>query len=129
MRRWREILVTTAIIGGLAAYWIGSEVRHARSILPKGIRTVRDFFDQFGEPQRIRMVEHNGQSFYEFTAQLPGAWSAALPSSAPAYVFDEQGQFVVWCRDPGEAPSYRRSWALQRTNQVEIGVVKQKFGI
>jgi hypothetical protein len=118
-----------AIIGGLAAYWIGSEVSYARSISPKGIVTVRDFFDRFGEPQRIRMVEREGKVFYEFTGRLPSSWSAAVPSSAPAYVFDEQGQFVAWCRDPGDAPSHRRTWPLQSTNQIEIGVIKQKFGM
>lgn len=129
MRRWREILVLVAIIGGLAAYWIGSEIHYARSISPKGVATVRDFFDRFGEPQRIRMVERDGRSFYEFTGHLPSSWSAAVPSSAPAYVFDEQGHFVAWCRDPGDDPSHRRTWPLQSTNQIELGVIKQKFGI
>jgi hypothetical protein len=129
MRRWLEILVTVAIIGGLAAYWIGSEIHYARSISPKGIATARDFYDRFGEPRLIQMVERDGKSFYEFTGQLPSSWSAAVPSSAPAYVFDEQGQFVAWCRDPGDAPSHRRSWPLQSTNQVQLEAVRQKFGI
>ena len=129
MRRWREILVTVAIIGGLAAYWIGSEVHYARRISPKGVATVHDFFQRFGEPRRIRIVERDGKSYYEFSGQLPGSWSAAVPSSAPAYVFDEQGQFVAWCRDPGDAPSHRRAWPLQSTNQVEVGVIRQKFGL
>jgi hypothetical protein len=129
MRRWREILVTVAIIGGLAAYWIGSEVHYARSISPKGVSTMRDFFERFGEPPRIRMVQRDGQSYYEFTGLLPSSWSGAVPSAAPAYVFDEQGQFTAWCRDPGDTPSYRRTWPLQSTNQIEVGVVRQKFGL
>ncbi|MHA3773317.1 hypothetical protein ACXR0O_17425 [Verrucomicrobiota bacterium sgz303538] len=129
MRRWREIVMTVAIIGGLAAYWIGSEVHYARSISPKGIATVQNFFERFGEPRRIRMVERDGKSYYEFTGQSSGSWSAAVPSSRPAYVFDEQGQFVTWCPDPGDAPSYRRTWPLQSTNPVEVGVVRRKFGL
>jgi hypothetical protein len=128
MRRWREILVTVAIIGGLAAYWISSEVHYARSVSPAGVATARDFFNRFGDPILVRMVERDGRSFYEFTGRFPGSWSAAVPSSPPAYVFDEQGQFVSWCRDPGDAPSHRQTWPLQSTNHVEIAVIREKFG-
>jgi hypothetical protein len=129
MRIRRDIFGAAAIVGTLAAYWIISEVHYARNISPKGVATVHDFFDRFGEPKRIRMVERDGKSYYEFTGQLPGAWSAAVPSAAPAYVFDEQGQFAGWCRDPGDAASYRRTWPFQSTNQVEVRTVRQKFGI
>ncbi len=125
----REALVTVAIIGGLATYWIGSELRYARSISPKGISTVREFFNRFGEPRRIRMVQRDGLSYYEFTGRSPSSWSAAVPSAPPVYVFDEQGRFAAWCRDPGDASRYRGTWLLQSTNQVEIGLVREKFGL
>lgn len=129
MNSRREILATVALLGALAVYWIGSEVHHARSISPQGISTVREFVDRFGNPRRIQMVQRNGQAYYEFTGQLPSSWSAAVPSAPPAYVFDEQGRFVAWCSDPGDIPSYRRTWPLQSTNRVEIGLVKEKFGL
>jgi len=40
----------------------------------------------------------------------------------------EHGRFAAWCRDPGDIPSYRQTWTLQSTNQVEIGLVKERFG-
>jgi hypothetical protein len=129
MRPRRDTLTTTGIIVGLAAYWIGANVHYARSISPKGISTVRDLFNRFGEPRRIQMVERDGQVFYEFTGQWPSRWVMALPSDPPAYVFDEQGRYVDWCSDPGDAPSYRRIWLLQSTNLFEAGVVRQKFGL
>jgi hypothetical protein len=129
MRFRRDILVPVAVVGGLAAYWLSSEVHYARSISPAGISTVHDFFDRFGEPRRIRMVERDGQSYYEFTGHLPSAWVIALPSDPPAYVFDEQGRFSDWCSDPGDVPSHRRTWPLRSTNQIEVGVVRQKFGL
>lgn len=48
MLKWRGILVTLAIIDGLAACWLASEVYYTRSILPMGVVTVRDFFARFG---------------------------------------------------------------------------------
>jgi hypothetical protein len=125
----RETLVSAVAIVGLAIYWIGSEVHYARSISPKGISTVSEFFDRFGEPRCVRMVQRNGQNFYEFTGHLPGLGSAAVPSAAPVYLFDERGRFVAWCGDPGDAPSYRLTWPLQSTNQVEIDLVRERFGL
>ena len=125
----RTILGWTALIVLPVSYVLGSEIYYARSISPKGVSTVRDFFDRFGEPQRIRMVEHQGRICYEFTGHLPSAWVAAFPSEAPAYVFDEQGSFVGWCSDPGDAPSHRRTWHLQSTNRVEVGIVRKKLGM
>lgn len=129
MRFRRDILAAVAVIGGLAACWIGSEVHYARSISSKGISSVKEFFEHFGEPRRVRMVQRDGESYYEFTGHLPNSWSGAVPSAAPAYVFDEQGRFTAWCRDPGDSPSYRRTWPLQSTNEVAIGLVRERFGL
>ena len=96
-------------------YVVCSEVYYARSISPHGISTVRDFLDRFGEPRRVRMVQRDGRSYYEFTGRLPPSYMLVTPSAAPAYVFDEQGRFAAWCKDPGDMPSYRRTWPLQST--------------
>ena len=111
------------------AYLVGSELYYARSISPDGISTVSDFVDRFGEPRRVLRVQHEGQSYYEFTGRLPPVFVLALPSAPPAYVFDEQGQFKAWCRDPGDIPSYRQAWPLQSTNPVDIGLIKERLGL
>jgi hypothetical protein len=129
MRFRRDIVASVVVIVGLAAYWIGSEVHYARSILPTGITTARDYFARFGEPLFVQMVSHEGQSYYEFAGRLPSALSMATPSSPPAYVFDEQGRYVTWCRDPGDMPSHRQHWPLQGTNLVEVGLVRQRLGL
>ena len=126
-QRLRKIIGWAAAILLPVAYVVGSEIYYARSISPHGVSTVRDFFDRFGEPRRVRMVQRDGQSYYEFTGRLPSGFVLATPSAPPAYVFDEQGQFAAWCRDPGDIPSYRQTWPLQSTNQVEIGLVRERF--
>jgi hypothetical protein len=127
--RLRKIVGWTAVILLPIAYVVGSEVHYARSISPHGVSTVRDFFDRFGEPRRVRMVQRDGQSYYEFTGRLPSGFALAAPSASPAYVFDEQGCFTAWCRDPGDIPSYRQTWPLQSTNHVEIGLIRERFGL
>lgn len=51
MRFRRELLLPLAVIGGLVAYWIGSEVTRA-AFRPTELR-LRDFFGRFGEPRGI----------------------------------------------------------------------------
>jgi hypothetical protein len=123
----RQIVGWMALILLPIAYLVGSQIYYARSISPAGIATVRDYFDRFGEPRQIRMVERDGQSCYEFTGQFPPIGVFAVPSAPPAYVFDEQGRFVGWCSDPGDTPSHRQTWTLQSPDDVEVDVIRQKF--
>jgi hypothetical protein len=125
----RKIVGLAALILVPIAYLAGSEVHYARSISPRGISTVRDFFGRFGEPRRVRMVQHDGHSYYEFTGHLSSGFALATPSAPPAYIFDEQGRFAAWCRDPGDNPSFRQTWPLQSTNKIEIALVREKFGL
>jgi hypothetical protein len=89
------------------ALWIGAKVYDARSISPRNVATVRDYFDRFGEPRRIQIVQRDGEKYYEFTGELPSTWLLILPSAPPAYIFNEQGLFADWCRDPGDSPAFR----------------------
>jgi hypothetical protein len=129
MRKKRSKLVAVIVLGALAAYYVGSEIYYARSISPDGVSTVHDFFERFGAPRRIHMIARDGQSFYELTGHLPSRWVFAVPSGPPTYVFDERGRFVAWCSDPGDDPGYRRDWQHQSPNEVDVGLVKQKFGL
>jgi hypothetical protein len=125
----RKIFISVAIIGGLVTCWIGSEVYYGRSISPSSISSAQDFFARFGDPQHILMVERHGQSYYAFVGRLPSGMVSATPSAPPEYFFDQQGHLVDWDRDPGDSSSYHRAYTILGTNEVEVGVVRQKFGI
>ena len=111
------------------AYLIGSEVFYARSISPEGVRDVAGYFQRFGEPRSVRLVERDGQTHYEFSGRLPARLTLAMPSAPPAYVFDAQGRFVEWCPDPGDTPSYRSRYPLGVTGKVDAPEVRRRFGI
>lgn len=125
----KGILTAVAVLGVLVGYPICSEFYYAHRISPRGLSSARDFFDRFGAPRSVRVVQHGGQSYYEFTGPLPSAWLLAFPSSAPVYVFDEHGRYVTWCSDPGDAPSFRSEWPVSNTNTVEVGLVRQRLGL
>ena len=125
----RSIVGWTLLLLLPIAYLIGSELYYARSISPRGIVTVHDYVDRFGQPPRVQIVEQRGRSFYEFTGQLPPAYVLAIPSAPPVYVFDEQGRFVSWCRDPGDTPEYRRLWPLKGEDDVDVEFVRENLGL
>ena len=125
----RKIFGWTVLVLLPIAYVVGSEIYYARKISPHGVSTVGDFFRRFGDPPQIRMVQHDGHGYYEFTGPLPSRLVLATPSAPPVYVFDGQGRFAAWCRDPGDVPGYSKTWLLQSTNLVAIGLIKEKFGL
>jgi hypothetical protein len=127
MRISRSSLISILVVGLLAAYWAGSEFYYARSIAPREIGTVEDYFDRFGEPRFVRMVERDGESYYEFNGHPPRAYVIALPSGPPAYIFDSDGRFVAWCADPGDTPSFRHQWPLQSTNLLDVTSIRAMF--
>jgi hypothetical protein len=125
----RKIVGWTVLILLPIAYLVASEVHYARSISPRAVHDVADYFQRFGEPLFVQLVERDGKSYYEFSGRLPPWFSLATPSAPPAYIFDAQGRFVEWCSDPGDTAGYRARWPLSTTGRVDVLVVRQKFGI
>jgi hypothetical protein len=113
----------------MVSYVIGSEVWYAHNISPDGVSTVHEFFERFGEPQHVQMVQRDGVTCYEFTGRLPPRFVVAFPSAPPSYVFDEGGHFVTWCPDPGDIPSFRQDWPHQNGDEADIALIREKFGI
>jgi hypothetical protein len=92
------------------------------------MKSAAEYFQRFGEPGEIRLLKRDGDSFYEFRGGQAPHFMAA-PSSAPAYVFDSHGRFIEWCKDPGDAPSWRLRWPVNGTNKLDVAEVKRRFGI
>lgn len=128
-KRIAEISIVFTLLGIGFAYWAYSEVTYARQKTPTGISTVADFFDRFDVPAFAREIELNGQLYIELVGPLPPRWSIALPSGRPAYVFDAKGNFIDWCSDPGDAPSWRDQWPISDATPISIDEVRTRFNI
>jgi hypothetical protein len=115
----------------LLAGWIGIYSHYIRSISPEGVRSVADYFQRFGEPARVRQVQLHDQVYYELQGHLPSklVMSVVLPSSPPSYIFDERGNFVEWCADPGDAHAFMQRWPTSETGRVEVVTFKRRFGL
>ncbi len=129
-KTFREILITAAVVLLLFGAWLGSELYYSHSISPRGVSTVQDYFHKFGEPLRVRELERDGKVYFEFTGRRPSLAIFAMPSAPPSYVFEEGGTFVEWCPDRGETRSdYKQRWPLGVGKNLEISIVRKKFGI
>lgn len=107
--------------------WISSEIHYASSIRPRGVGTVADHYERFGEPSRISRITRDGTNYYQLSGRPPGLPWLAFPSSAPVYVYDEAGRFVDWSPDPGDRPAYRKRWPQTGAQSVERAGFRQKF--
>lgn len=96
---------------------------------PTGITNIAGYFQRFGEPRAIRLVERDGRAHYEFVGRRPEAIWLAMPSGSPAYVFDADGRFVAWSLDPAENREFRETWPLTGTGKVDVAEVKRRFGL
>jgi hypothetical protein len=129
-RSLKTIVGIFAVCLSLGIWSVASERYYVGIKRPEGILTVEDYFLRFGEPSFVRMVERDGQSYYEFNGFVdPPWWCLAVPSGPPAYIFDERGKFIEWCADPGDGAPYRRRWPLRSTDEVNVASVKRKFDL
>ena len=126
----RKIGTAVSIVLLLIGAWIASDLYYFRSISPKDISTVADFFQKFGEPRRARALERNGTMYVEFMGRGSRLAVFAMPSAPPVYIFDEKGRFVEWCADRGETRSgYTERWPLGVGKSLEISEVRKMFGL
>lgn len=112
----------------LPVSWIGSEVRYARRISPNKVPTAGTFFQRFGAPRYVFEVRNRGTLYYEFSGfSRPPSRLLALPSSEPAYFYDQEGKLAGWCYDPGDQPTCREAWQRTSDSPIDIIIIRQRF--
>jgi hypothetical protein len=119
-----RILIAPAL---LLTYFIGSEAYWAWHISPSGLSTISDFYRVFGDPHSARQLRKEGQVYYELSGHLPAPFVLAFPSSAPSYVFTEQGNFYDWSRAPGDDTPYIEKWRSPLSIEIDIPTLKTKL--
>ena len=117
-------------MGGLAAYWVASELYYARKITPRGVSTIAQYVELFGEPKVVHQLARDGKIYFMVFGRAPSLPILAMPSSPPSYVFDATGTLVDWCPDRGETQSgFNQRWSLAAAGRIDVGTFKREVGL
>ena len=106
-RKWIVIFsLPLAVFASCAAY---DHTLMLRARPPEGLATLEEFRRWKGAAViRQGTFESAGKTY----AVIMGPAGRSLPSGPAAYLFDDQGRFVDWSSDMGDAPSYRYHFDL-----------------
>ncbi len=122
----KKIVIVAAVVVCLLAVWIYAEKKAANAVRPPaGGTNLVAFLDTQAHPNQIRSFIHNGKVYVEVIGK-PSISPLSVPSGSPAYIFDETGAFVDWCRDLGDNPSFVRKWGgFSNANPISVEQAKQ----
>jgi len=104
------VAILLALFAALFFAWLHSEWTRAKTTNRAASATnLVSFLRIEPQPRVIRKFSYNGRTHLEIlgNAAAPGL---SLPSSPPAYIFDQQGRLLDWASDPGDNPSFAAKW-------------------
>lgn len=122
----KNIVSVAALLVCLVAVWIYAENKSAKALRPPaGGTNLVAFLEERPQVNQIRRFVHNGKLHVEVIGKASVS-ALSLPSGSPAYIFDETGALVDWCRDLGDNPSFVKKWGgFTNANQISAEEAKQ----
>ncbi len=110
-RNWLIITVPLASLCCFGIVFIGISIFNElvlgnRVRLSDDIDTIAEFAGEMPPPEKIEIAEKNGCK-YLFVV---GSSRMILPSGPPVYVFDSQGNLVIWISDVAEVSEKHPWW-------------------
>lgn len=106
----KKAVIAGAVLVCLLAVLIYAEKRSAQAVRPPTSATnLLAFLEARAEATSIRKFTHNAK-VYVVVIGKPHVSPLSLPSGSPAYIFNETGALVDWCRDLGDNPSFVKKW-------------------
>jgi Rieske Fe-S protein len=122
----KTITIVAAVLVCLLAAWINAKKKAATAVRPTvGATNLVAFLETQAQTNQIRSFIHNGK-VYVMVIGKPSLSPLSVPSGSPAYIFDETGAFVDWCRDLGDAPTFVKKWgSFNNATQISVEQAKQ----
>lgn len=110
-RNWLIITVPFALFGcfafGIIGISIFSELVLKNRVKPaENVDTIVQFAQTMPSPEKIEIAERNGCKYFFVT----GSGRVILPSGPPIYVFDSEGNLVIWVSDIADVSENHPWW-------------------
>lgn len=107
----KKLVIVAALLACLLAAWIYAEKKSVTAVRPSSAATnLVAFLQTQPQPNQIRSFVHSGKVHVQVIGK-PSISPLSMPSGSPAYIFDETGALVDWCRDLGDQPSFAKKWS------------------
>ncbi|MGA4643313.1 hypothetical protein [Limisphaera sp. 4302-co] len=122
----KKIVTVAALLVCLLAVWMYAEKKSATAVCPPAGGTNLVAFLEIGpQPNQIRSFVHNGKVHVAVIGKPSGS-PLSPPSGSPAYIFDETGAFLDWCRDIGDNPYFVKKWGgFSNATPISVEQAKQ----
>lgn len=120
-QRWFFVSLPFALLGGFMLLLVGwtviDEVVFEQKVSLSGdVDTIAEFAEEMPAPEKIIVARRNDSEYFF----VYGSTRTILASGAPVYVFDSQGNLVIWCRDTGDVGENHPWWKyFNRAEQIK----------
>lgn len=116
-----EYFLSFLLILSILILWIcGDFYQTSKNILPEDIKTFDGFIHKMPPPESIHIFEKNNSQFIEIIGKRAGF--PAVPSGNPIYIFDRNGEIVMWVLDSGDSTSYWENWGNKQENVKKVSI-------
>ena len=121
-----KIAIVVGLLVCLLAAWIYTEKKGAKAVRPPaGVTNLIAFLEARPQSAEIRKFVHNEKVHLEVIGE-PFQSALSVPSGPPAYIFNESGALVDWCRDLGDQPSFVAKWGgFSNATPISVEEAKQ----
>lgn len=106
----QHVIIFVTLTAILVTAWFYVEKKNARAVRPLAAGAdLKAYLDNLPEDIQIFSFALDGKKYVELV-RMPNASGLNLSSGPSVYIFNEKGEFVDWCRDIGDTPSFEKKW-------------------
>ena len=118
-----KILLSVPFV--VSVLYFGSVFYNHVRVVPRGVETVQDFYQRYGNPPRVDTMSVDGRKYYRITGEIPAP--LGFPKGNPVYVFDSTGRLVDWTGESLNDPIFSAKWEEVPSESMNVSYFLEKF--
>jgi hypothetical protein len=123
IKSYLKVLLSVPFV--VAVLYFGSVLYNSERVVPKGVETVQDFYQRYGNPPRVESLLTAGQRYYRIIGEIPAP--LGFPKSAPIYIFDNTGRLIEWTGGLQMDPDFTNRWKSASAERMTVSDFLDKF--
>lgn len=123
VKGYLKVLLSVPFVVGIL--YFGSVLYNHERVVPRGVVTVQDFYQRYGNPPRVESLYVTGRPYYRIIGEIPAP--LGFPKGNPIYIFDSTGQLVDWTGESLADPDFDQRWNNSRPQAMDVSYFLEKF--